>query len=421
MLSVILSTLFVSTSPIKPIVTPKPRLAVQTQSAASLYRRVKPYVVTVKTSGGTGSGFITDEGLLYTAYHVVRGASKLTAVTGTGKSIPLKTVIAADTEQDWICFQTSIKGSIHVAKHNNSPVGARVTLIGSPKGLAHTINEGLMSGRRALGKADRIQLSIPTSPGSSGSPVFNASGDVIGIVTGGPDEQTESITYAVPASRFVSRRGIPADLVSRDYSDAENGAYIHSVYDEIVDKSVNEAKRLKIEDDDDARGLIVMSSTNVEVTGNDLFKEIMQLDPLKESLTSALKSACPRLEIVDDVEQEKKRDYWLKEYEVEDEVDGLVSRLWANDDWTRKLFVSVELEKRNDSYIVSTYFVMRRGSLSYIGEKYWDAYSDFKSETISNKDSLASATKETIKTMVTKFAEKWNLANPEEKEDKDKK
>jgi S1-C subfamily serine protease len=102
MLSIILSTLFVSSSPIKPIITPKPRLAVQTQSAASLYRRVKPYVVTVKTSGGTGSGFITDEGLLYTAYHVVRGASKLTAVTGTGKSIPLKTVIAADVEQDWI-------------------------------------------------------------------------------------------------------------------------------------------------------------------------------------------------------------------------------------------------------------------------------------------------------------------------------
>lgn len=421
MLSIILSTIFVSTSPIKPIVTPMPRPTVQTQSAASLYRRVKPYVVTVKTSDGTGSGFITDEGLLYTAYHVVKGASKLTAVTGTGKSIPLKTVIAADVEQDWICFQTSIKGSIHVAKHNNSPVGARVTLIGSPKGLAHTINEGLMSGRRALGKADRIQLSIPTSPGSSGSPVFSSNGEVIGIVTGGPDEQTESITYAVPASRFVGRRGISAELVSRDYSDAENGAYMHSVYDQIVETPLKESKRLKIEDDDIARSLIAMTSSNLEISGDDSFKDLVQQEPLREAIRNYFKSEVPRLDLVDDAEQEKRRDYWLKEYTIDDEFDGMFSRLWALDDWLRKIFVNVTIEKTESGYSLSIGFTLRRGALSYIGEQFWDAYTDFQTETVVEKSDLTSKVKEIVNSMVTKFGEKWNLANPEEKDKKDKK
>jgi hypothetical protein len=342
-------------------------------------------------------------------------------VTGTGKSIPLKTVIAADVEQDWICFQTSIRGSIRVAKHNNSPVGARVTLIGSPKGLAHTINEGLMSGRRALGKADRIQLSIPTSPGSSGSPVFNATGEVIGIVTGGPDEETESITYAVPASRFVSRRGISAALVSRDYSDAENGEYMHSVYDRIVETPLKESKRLKIEDDDVARSLIAMTSTNLEITGNDSFKDLVQQEPLRESIRNSFKSEVPRLELLDDAEQEKRRDYWLKEYSIDDEFDGLFSRLWALDDWLRKFFINVTVEQTESGYSLSIGFTLRRGALSYVGEQYWDAYSDYQIETVTEKSDVSSKVKEILNSMITKFAEKWNLANPEDEEEKDKK
>lgn len=420
MLSIILSTLFVSKSPIKPIVTSQPRTVVQTQSAASLYRRVKPYVVTVKTSDGTGSGFITDEGLLYTAYHVVRGSTKLSAVTGTGKSIPLKTVIAADVDQDWVCFQTAIKGNIHVAKHNNSPVGARVTVIGSPKGLAHTINEGLMSGRRAVGKLDRIQLSISGFPGSSGSPVFNGSGEVIGMVTGGATD-TETITYAAPASRFVGRRGITAELVSRDFTDEERGINIHSVYKQLQDLITEELEELKISKDTDAANLIQMTNLALVINGNDMYKELINESAIRESFEGSVRSLIPRLQIVDQKFQDKRLEYWLEEYEIVDELTGLLSRFMGLDEYYRYLYVDVDVQKTLNGHSVTVTLTVNRGAFSIAGEQYWQAYSAFETGEVKQSSELTAKIKDISKTLVTKFGEKWNLANPEEKEDKDKK
>ena len=419
MLSIILSTIFVSTSPIKPKVTPKPRPSVQTQSAASLYRRVKPYVVTVKTSDGTGSGFITDEGLLYTAYHVVRGSTKLSAVTGTGKSIPLKTVIAADVDQDWVCFQTTIKGNIHVAKHNNSPVGARVTVIGSPKGLAHTINEGLMSGRRAVGKLDRIQLSIPGFPGSSGSPVFNGSGDVIGMVTGGATD-TETITYAAPASRFVGRRGITAELVSRDFTDEERAYGVRTTYDKVMNVITDFTNKYKLADDD-AKDIMELGSTNLEVVSNELLTEVMSQDSILSSVQAEIKKSIPRLELLNDEQQDKRLEYWKNEAELTDEISGMWALLVGCDEYYRYLYLPLNLEASAGGYKLSGSLYLNRGTISLLGERYWEAYSDFESVEVTDKTQVGKKVKEVIKTLVTKFAEKWNVANPEEMEDKDKK
>jgi len=418
MLSIILSTMFVSTSPTKPIVTPKPRPSVQTQSAASLYRRVKPYVVTVKTSDGTGSGFITDEGLLYTAYHVVRGSTKLSAVTGTGKSIPLKTVIAADVDQDWVCFQTAIKGNIHVAKHNNSPVGARVTVLGSPKGLAHTINEGLMSGRRAVGKLDRIQLSIPGFPGSSGSPVFNGSGEVIGMVTGGATD-TETITYAAPASRFVGRRGITAELVSRDLTDEERGYGVRTIYDKVMKVVDDVTTKYKLVDDD-AKDLMELLSCSLQIKANDLITESVAQDSIVSMAQAEVKKSIPRLELLSDEQQEKRLEYWTNEVEISDEVAGLWSLLLGYDEYYRYLYLPLDLEKVESGYKLSASLYLNRGAITPLGERYWEAYSDFVAVDVVDKGQLNKKIKEVVTTLLSKFAEKWNLANPEEKEDKDK-
>jgi hypothetical protein len=418
MLSIILSTLLVSTSPISPTVKPTIRPKVQTQSAASLYRRVKPYVVTVKTSDGTGSGFITDEGLLYTAYHVVRGSTKLSAVTGTGKSIPLKTVIAADVDQDWICFQTAIKGNIHVVKHNNSPVGARITVIGSPKGLAHTINEGLMSGRRAVGKLDRIQLSISGFPGSSGSPVFNGSGDVIGMVTGGATD-TETITYAAPASRFVGRRGITAELVSRDLTDEERGLGLRTTYDKVM-KIVNDFTMKYKLVDDDAKDLMELLSCNLQIKANDLLVESVSQDSIVSMAQAEIKKSVPRLELLTDEQQGKRLEYWTNEVEVSDEVGGLWSLLLGFDEYYRYLYLPLDLEKVESGYKLSASLYLNRGAVTPLGERYWDAYSDFATVDVADKGQLNKKVKEVVTTLVSKFAEKWNLANPEEEEEKDK-
>src|SRR5436309_3228694 len=62
-------------------------------------------------------------------------------------------------------------------------VGDRIATISSPKGLANTVSDGLVSGIREEEGERLIQISAPISPGSSGGPVFDAAGRVVGIAT----------------------------------------------------------------------------------------------------------------------------------------------------------------------------------------------------------------------------------------------
>lgn len=77
-------------------------------------------------------------------------------------------------------------------------LGQRIFAIGNPKGLSGTISEGIISGIRVLENNDLYQITAPISPGSSGGPVLNTSGDVIGVsvasLTSG-----QNLNFAIPA------------------------------------------------------------------------------------------------------------------------------------------------------------------------------------------------------------------------------
>ncbi len=60
-------------------------------------------------------------------------------------------------------------------------IGERVYAIGNPKGLEGTFSEGIVSGKRVFEENEIIQITAPISPGSSGGPVINTRGEVIGI------------------------------------------------------------------------------------------------------------------------------------------------------------------------------------------------------------------------------------------------
>lgn len=87
-------------------------------------------------------------------------------------------------------------------------VGEDVATIGSPGGLENTISTGIVSGLRSLsGEHDYIQMTAPISPGSSGGPLLNTNGEVIGITTflvrGG-----QNLNFCIPinyAKRMLSR------------------------------------------------------------------------------------------------------------------------------------------------------------------------------------------------------------------------
>lgn len=96
------------------------------------------------------------------------------------------------------------------------PPGSTVFTIGNPRGLENSISTGVLSGERTVNKRDLIQISTPISPGSSGGPVFDASGEVIGVTVGSL-EDGQNLNFAVPASAVIKLlRG--KSLESLDFS-----------------------------------------------------------------------------------------------------------------------------------------------------------------------------------------------------------
>jgi len=179
-------------------------------SMQEIYERVSPSVVVVynlNESGqvrGHGTGFFIDPwGMVATNYHVVEGAASLKIKTKSGASMDIRGIAASDAENDVVILSAILPvDSIHTLRMTPAlpKVGEKVVVIGTPyhPQLAQTITDGLVSAIRPVPGGKRlIQISAPISPGSSGSPVVNMKGDVVGIATR-VHRQASHIGIAVP-------------------------------------------------------------------------------------------------------------------------------------------------------------------------------------------------------------------------------
>jgi tetratricopeptide (TPR) repeat protein len=155
-----------------------------------------------------GSGFFIDRiGTLVTNDHVLDNAFAAMVKTVDGEIHAINAVIASNPLVDLIKVRVQIapEQSIPVMLSDDEPVIAnRVVVIGSPMGLAHTISEGIIAAVRyhpTLGKV--YQLTAPISPGSSGGPVLDLKGQVIGVVSF-QTAQGQNINFAVAAKALQS-------------------------------------------------------------------------------------------------------------------------------------------------------------------------------------------------------------------------
>jgi tetratricopeptide (TPR) repeat protein len=167
---------------------------VSTSYIIPLVKKIQPAVVTIMAYDvnrnviNLGSGFFVDkEGHLITNYHVLNGAYAADVKTYDGVKHPVELVVAENKLADLIKVQVKMpEGPVHwVAVSETEPsIGERVMVVGSPMGLDQTVSEGIVSAVRELPVVGKVfQLSAPISPGSSGSPVVNMSGNVIGVVS----------------------------------------------------------------------------------------------------------------------------------------------------------------------------------------------------------------------------------------------
>jgi tetratricopeptide (TPR) repeat protein len=135
----------------------------------------------------SGSGFIvSQDGKLITNYHVIEKANSAIAKSEKGGFFPVEGVLAVDAANDLAVLKIDGKDLpfLILGSSDNLEAGARISVIGSPLGLEGTLSEGIISAvREVTGIRRWLQITASISPGSSGSPVFNSKGEVVGVAT----------------------------------------------------------------------------------------------------------------------------------------------------------------------------------------------------------------------------------------------
>jgi S1-C subfamily serine protease len=177
---------------------------------SALHTATKPAVVQVLSFDEnenllkTGSGFFISPSRVVTNFHVVEGASQVGFVLDDQSEAICTEVLHLDEARDIAVLETDEKSpSFLVLEKDLIKEGERVAVIGSPLGLEGTLSEGIVSAVRTNENGiGFVQISAPISPGSSGSPVVNRYGKVIGIATmihtGG-----QSLNFAVSAKELA--------------------------------------------------------------------------------------------------------------------------------------------------------------------------------------------------------------------------
>jgi len=176
-----------------------------------LVRRIKPSAVAIETFDARGeklsrgSGFFIDADRIVTNRHVLDGAHRAEVHSSTGSIFQVKGVLAVDAEGDIALLKIDMPTPPikPLPLDKTSPQeGESVVVIGNPLGLEGSVTNGIVSAVRDIPTFGRIiQITAPISAGSSGSPVVNMQGQVIGLatlqITGG-----QSVNFAIPSERI---------------------------------------------------------------------------------------------------------------------------------------------------------------------------------------------------------------------------
>lgn len=170
-------------------------------SPADIAQLATPSVVLIKLANGLGSGFVvSNDGKIVTNLHVIRGAREATVVTADGREFKDIEVMATDAAHDLAVLRIAARDLKALPLGNSAATkpGEHVVVIGHPLGLGNTVSDGLVSAvRELLPKLTLLQISAPISPGSSGGPLFNDQGEVIGISTL-VIREGQNLNFAVP-------------------------------------------------------------------------------------------------------------------------------------------------------------------------------------------------------------------------------
>ncbi|MDM7923056.1 MAG: tetratricopeptide repeat protein [Pyrinomonadaceae bacterium] len=188
-----------------------------------LVRRIKPSAVAIETFDNKGnvvsrgSGFFIGPDRVVTNRHVIERSNRVEVHLMDGKKFVVRGVLAVDGEGDLALLQVEVPRGLAVPLpivRTAPQEGESIVVVGNPFGLEGSVSNGIVSAVRDIAGYGRIiQITAPISPGSSGSPVVNMYGQVIGVATLQAAEG-QSLNFAVPAERILSLRVGEAQTVS---------------------------------------------------------------------------------------------------------------------------------------------------------------------------------------------------------------
>jgi len=160
---------------------------------------------------GLGTGMVMDaKGYILTNNHVVGNASGIEVLLSNGKQYKAK-LIGSDPKTDLAVIKVEAKEPLpHVTFGNSDQVdvGTWVVAIGHPRGLDHTVTQGIISAKHRRGISDPssyqdfLQTDAAINPGNSGGPLLNLEGEVIGVNAAIVSQSGgfEGIGFAIPAN-----------------------------------------------------------------------------------------------------------------------------------------------------------------------------------------------------------------------------
>ena len=209
-----------------------------------IYRQVSPAVVNISITGedgflpqqGTASGFVLDnEGHIVTNNHVVERARRITVAFSDATQVEAQ-VVGTDPDSDLAILQVDVDPEmlhpVELGESSALEVGQRAIAIGNPFGFEQTLTVGIIS---ALGRViprtggfslpDLIQTDAAINPGSSGGPLLDSQGKVIGVNTLIFSETGVStgVGFAIPVD--MVKRVVPTLIERGDFAHPWLGIY----------------------------------------------------------------------------------------------------------------------------------------------------------------------------------------------------
>jgi S1-C subfamily serine protease len=212
----------------RPLADESPRPEMSTQQ---IYAASAKSVGLIRSDKGSGTGFLVRPTMMLTNAHVIdmvliKDLKVYFPSAGeTGKNPLSAKLLYLDSRRDIAILEIqSTLEPLELAARYDFKAGQSITVIGNPGvdklTLENAVNQGVISTRTKVKDKDFYQLGISVNPGNSGGPVFDSTGQVIGVVTLKAQEQ-EGIAFCIPVQDVRKALAAVANLSPEKRAEAE--------------------------------------------------------------------------------------------------------------------------------------------------------------------------------------------------------